>query len=101
MELAKERNMRFILPCDVRVSRSLARAEDLRVTVLTVSCCTSENPCIPDGTLLPLLAFLCHQVKDGRQAFATYFAYARDALLKQCDGCLLELLIMVSSGRDT
>ncbi|KAJ9530540.1 hypothetical protein QJQ45_012523 [Haematococcus lacustris] len=49
LALAEARGVQLLLPCDVRVSRSLEGPEGLALSDLTRTCCTPDKPCLPEG----------------------------------------------------
>lgn len=51
MARAAARGCRLLLPTDVLWSSSLDQDRDTGLQVLTPSCCTQEQPCIPPGGL--------------------------------------------------
>ncbi|KAJ9530413.1 hypothetical protein QJQ45_000787 [Haematococcus lacustris] len=49
LALAEARGVQLLLPCDVRVSRSLEGPEGLALSDLTRTCCSPDKPCLPEG----------------------------------------------------
>lgn len=48
-KLAQQRGVQLLLPQDVVVARSLDDDHGCCVVTLTVDCCSSTAPCIPEG----------------------------------------------------
>jgi hypothetical protein len=51
-ECAAARGVKLLLPRDIVVARSLDDDHGCCTVPLTVSCCTPEAPCVPNGGLL-------------------------------------------------